>query len=500
MELHTRVCDLLCCEQPIVLAGMGGVARSELVAAVTLAGGFGFLGMVREAPELITAEIAAVRAQTARPFGVNLIPAATKPALLDAELAACIAAKVHAVTLFWDLSAPSITRLREAGILVVCQVGSVAEAKAAERAGADILVAQGWEAGGHVRGEMGLLPLLRDVVEQVGLPVLAAGGLVDGAGLAAVLTAGAQGAMMGTAFLATEESFAHDYHKQRIVQAASEETVHTEDFHINWPTGSAVRVLPNSVTRGERGDPHAVDRQVIGADGARNIFLFSTDSPLRSMTGDFEAMALYAGQGAGAIATIPPAGERLREIAAQAAALLSSAAAPSRASQDIEVASAVCYAREADDGYMGFAARDELVEELNALLEAERAGARVGARLASQAQDAELKALARGIHEDEVRWCKALFAALRELDAEPSAKVGDFYDKAMAISDLDARLAFVNRGQGWVVRKLKVLTPRVRDDRLHGMLREMLEAHVVNIDSANAALDRRAGPLAARLV
>ncbi len=500
MDLHTPVCDLLCCEQPIVLAGMGGVARAELVAAVTQAGGFGFLGMVREAPELIASEIEAVRARTARPFGVNLIPAATKPALLEAELAACIAAQVHAVTLFWDLSPPSVARLREAGILVICQVGSAAEARAAERAGADILICQGWEAGGHVRGEMALLPLLRDVLTQVSLPVLAAGGLVDGTGLAAVLTAGAQGAVLGTAFLATQESFAHDYHKVRILQATSGETVHTEDFHINWPARAAVRVLPNSVTRGERGDPHVVERQIIGAEGARNIFLFSTDSPLRSMTGDFEAMALYAGQGAGAIQSIPPAGERLREIAAQALGLLRSDRASAGASPTIEVASAVCYAREADDTYMGFASREELIEELNALLEAERAGARVGARLAAQARDAELKTLARFIHEDEARWCKALFAALKELGAEPSTKVGDFYGKAMEISDLDARLAFVNRGQGWVVRKLKVLVPRVRDDRLHGMLRAMFEAHLVNIDSANAALDARAGPAAVPLV
>ena len=105
MRLHTPVCDLLCCDYPIVLAGMGGVARSDLVAAVSEAGGFGFLGMVRESPELIASEIAAVRARTARPFGVNLIPAATKPDRLAGELDACIAAQVHAVTLFWDLSA-----------------------------------------------------------------------------------------------------------------------------------------------------------------------------------------------------------------------------------------------------------------------------------------------------------------------------------------------------------------------------------------------------------
>ena len=131
--LHTPVCDLLGCTYPVILAGMGGPARSELVAAVTNAGGFGFLGMVRESPELIASEIAKVRERTDREFGVNLIPAATKPELLEAELAACIAAKVPAMALFWDLSADIVKRLRGEGILVACQVGDAKEAEAAAR-------------------------------------------------------------------------------------------------------------------------------------------------------------------------------------------------------------------------------------------------------------------------------------------------------------------------------------------------------------------------------
>lgn len=501
MDLHTPVCDLLCCDAPIVLAGMGGVARSELVAAVTEAGGFGFLGMVRESPELITAEIAAVRARTARPFGVNLIPAATKPDRLEAELRACLAGQVHAVTLFWDLSVETVKRLKGEGVLVACQVGSLAEARAAEDAGADILIAQGLEAGGHVRGHVALKVLLTDVLSAVEAPVLAAGGLTDGRDLADVLSLGAQGAVFGTAFLATEESFAHDYHKRRIVEARPGQTIHTQAFHINWPAGAYVRVLPNSVTRKERGDPFAPPRQVIGADGERPIFLFSTDSPLRTMTGDFEAMALYAGEGAGRLAEIVPAAERLRNIAAGArAALGATKDGVSRetslpdAADDHEPSSPVCYASQAEDAYMGFVPAAELAAELNVLLEAERAGARVAARIAADAPDAELKALAKVIHADEVKWCRALFGALGDLKAKPSPKVGDFFDKAMAIDGVEARLAFVNRGQGWVVRKLRALVPRIRDAALHEVLGEMLRAHEVNIASANEALERRAGP------
>lgn len=159
---------------------------------------------------------------------------------------------------------------------------------------------------------------------------------------------------------------------------------------------------------------------------------------------------------------------------------------------DKPVASPTCSAREAPDGYMGFAERDELVAELNVLLEAERAGARVGARLVDQARpDAEYVALAEVIHDDEVKWCGVLFAALKDLDAAPSETVGDFYEKTMAIEGFEDRIAFVNRGQGWVVRKLEKLLPRIRDDRLHGALREMLDAHVVNIASANDTLERR---------
>ena len=493
MELHTPICDLLCCDLPIVLAGMGGVARSELVAAVTQAGGFAFLGMVRESPRLIRTEIEAVRRRTDRPFGVNLIPAATDPGLLAAQLDACIAARIHAVALFWDLAPQVVRTLRAEGVLVACQVGSLAEAKAAEDAGADLLILQGVEAGGHVRGLRSLDALLAEALPQLETPFLAAGGVTDGRDLARVLTLGAQGAVIGTAFLATDESYAHAYHKQRIVDAGPE-TIHTEAFHINWPPGAAVRVLPNSVTRGARGDPFATARQVIGADGARPIYLFSTDSPLRSTTGDLEGMALYAGQGAARITGIVPAGERLRAIADEARSCLSSERAPPppSAAPPAEPSSPVCYAGEAPDRYMGYADPGELAAELNELLEAERAGARVAARLVADAPDPEFRSLARVIHADEVRWCRALFAALTKMQAEASDQVGGFYGKAMAVHGLEARLAYVNRGQGWVVRKLRALLPRVRDEALHRVLREMLQAHERNIENANVALTRRA--------
>ena len=140
------------------------------------------------------------------------------------------------------------------------------------------------------------------------------------------------------------------------------------------------------------------------------------------------------------------------------------------------------------------AGRDELVTELNVLLEAERAGARVGASLLAEAKGGGFEGLARVIHDDEVHWSRALFEALRELGAEPSDKVGDFYERAMAIEGFEARLAFTNRGQGWVVRKLRELIPRVDEPHLHDTLKAMLDAHVVNIDAANQALQSAGAP------
>jgi nitronate monooxygenase len=468
-----------------VLAGMGGVARSELVTAVTRAGGFGFLGMVRESPELIRSEVGKVRAATDRDFGVNLIPAATKPDLLEAEVAAVLAAGVPVVALFWDLSAELVKRLRGEGRLVVCQVGSAREAEDAAKAGAQIIIAQGVEAGGHVRGTVPRRKIVREVVKAVDVPVLASGGMSSGSDLIEALSFGAEGVMLGTALLATAESFAHDFHKQRIVEADPGVTVHTTAFHVNWPKDAYVRVLPNSVTRGEHGDPFSGHREGIGKEGARTIWLFSTDSPLKDMTGDFEKMALYAGEGSGVIDRVVPAGERIASIVAEARALLpKEKSAAAVGGEEDESASPVCYAKESGDAYAGYATRDELLAFLNELLEAERAGARITARSATEATDAATRALLREIQKDEARWCAMLLKRIAHLEGEASPRVGAFYEKCLAIPDLPARIAFINRGQGWVVKKLREMLPKVRDDGLHADFTAMLVSHEENIKRA----------------
>lgn len=488
-QLRTAVCDILGCKLPIILAGMGGPARAELVSAVSEAGGYGFLGMVRESPRRIAREIAAVRALTALPFGVNLIPAATEERLLEAEVQACIDAKVASVTLFWDLAPDVVRDLLRAGILVVCQIGCAEEADAALHAGAHILVAQGCEAGGHVRGRLPVRDLLPQILALSHRPVLAAGGMTDGADLAWAIASGAAGVMMGTAFLATEESFAHTYHKQRIVEATAGDTLLTDAFHINWPRGAFVRVLENSVTRGAHGDPFdPANALEIATEERRPITLFSTDSPLRTTSGDLEAMALYAGEGSSRIRQVVKAGDLVRTVAAQAQALL----APTDSSVAREPASPVCYASDATAAYNGMAEPSEIVAALEELLQAERAGARVAGQTALDLGQGDAGALLREVQRDEARWCAMLMDAMRRLDASPSRAVGAFYGKAMAINDADSRLAFLNKGQDWVVRRLESLIPRIPDTWLREQLGVMRRAHVDNIRLTGELLAARA--------
>ena len=326
-RLHTPVCDMLGSSYPILQAGMGGPARCELAAAVCEAGAYGCLGMVREKPEFIAAQIASVRARTNRPFGVNLIPAATEPTLFAEELAACLEAGVHSLVYFWDVVPEAVAKAKAAGCRVLYQVGSVEQARAAEAAGADAVIAQGVEAGGHVHGHVSSLVLLPQVVKAVNVPVIGSGGFASGASLVAALALGAQGIHCGTAFLVADESFAHDIHKDRVIAAGSADTVHTDAYAINWPPHAPVRVLasPETERLGRNLWGHeagSIPREVIAEEEGRPIYLYSTDSALRSMTGSLERLALYAGQVAGQIGRRRPAREIVEDMVREAAAVL----------------------------------------------------------------------------------------------------------------------------------------------------------------------------------
>lgn len=315
MALRTPLLKKLHCRLPIMLAGMGGVARHELAAAVSHAGGFGVLGMVREPAERICHEVTKLREKTSLGFGVNLIPSATDRVLLREQIAQCLALEVKSLVLFWDIDKPLIQHLKQEGVQVIHQVGSVRDAEAALAAGVDILIAQGSEAGGHVRGQTSTLSLLPSLVSLSDTPVVASGGIACGKGVAAALALGAQGVSLGSAFLATTEANAHLFHKQQLVSAGSDDTVYTRVFTGNWPEAAPVRVLANDITLGRyRGDA----KKVIGTQDGHDVYAYSTDSPLADAVGEVGLMALYAGQSVGQIRNIVSAGERMAAIIATA--------------------------------------------------------------------------------------------------------------------------------------------------------------------------------------
>lgn len=314
--LQTPLLKILGCELPILLAGMGGVARHELAAAVSRAGGFGVLGMVREPVELIRAEIAALRRATDKRFAVNLIPAATNAALLKAQVNACLALHVPAMVLFWEVDTPLVRHLKEEGVQVIHQVGNQKDADNALAAGADVLIVQGHEAGGHVRGTTSIFSLLPQIASQSPVPVVASGGIGNGRALVAALALGAQGVSLGTALLATNEANAHDYHKQRVLQANADDTIYTTRFNRNWHEAAPVRVLGNDVLAGRY--DNAERDTVIGQQDNQPVYLFSTDSPLKGAIGNIEDMAIYCGQSCGQIHQQYSAGERIVRILLEA--------------------------------------------------------------------------------------------------------------------------------------------------------------------------------------
>ena len=235
--LRTPICDLFGIEHPIFLAGMGGVAYARVCAAVSEAGGFGTLGMVAASPERIREEMRAVRRLTERPFGVDML--AALPEQMNAAIDTIIQEGAAAFITGLGVAAPLIEKCHRHGVKVMAVCGKVSHAQRAEQAGCDAVVAQGTEAGGHT-GQVAGFALLPQTVDAVRIPVLAAGAIVDGRGLAAALALGAQGVWVGTRFVASSEANAARVYKQRIVAAQGDETSITRAY-----SGKPMRVIRN---------------------------------------------------------------------------------------------------------------------------------------------------------------------------------------------------------------------------------------------------------------
>ena len=281
--MKTRFTELVGCTLPLQLATMGRVGSVELTSAVAGAGGLGMLAYHLLTPGFD--QVGGVR-------GINF----TRPERAQAQEISESAKRAPVIEFFWaEPDAELVKPAKAEGALVAWQVGSVDEAVAAERAGVDFLIAQGVEAGGHVRGKLGLLPLLAAVLEAVGLPVVAAGGIAHPRTVAGVLAAGADAVRVGTAFVATDECNAHDAYKQALVFAKSEDTVYTEAFGGGWPNA------PHRVLRGAYEAALAADPQHEGE--------WPVTPPDRSFSGDARSAALYAGQGVGHVTAVKPAAE-----------------------------------------------------------------------------------------------------------------------------------------------------------------------------------------------
>src|ERR1700730_13200619 len=241
-RLHTPVCELFEIDVPIFQAGMARYTTPQLVAAVSNAGGLGIIGGLGRSPDELRSEIRQVRELTSRPFGVNHVLCQLDPTAFQVTLAQ----RVPVLSLAWGRSADLTYQAHEAGMKVVHMVSTPEEAGLAASDGADVVVAQGTEGGGHV-GMMSTLPLVPLVVDVVsGVPVIAAGGIADGRGLAAVLMLGAQGALIGTRFLATPEAHGRGHSKDVILNALGSQTVAStffDDVMKNvWP-GALVRSI-----------------------------------------------------------------------------------------------------------------------------------------------------------------------------------------------------------------------------------------------------------------
>jgi nitronate monooxygenase len=305
--LTSSFTELVGCRVPIQLAAMGNIGSEELAIAVSRAGGFGMI----PGPQLPEA-LERLSEQTGGTFGINfLMPfldrAAVEPAARKAKLVEFF---------FGEPDAALVETVHSCGALACWQVGSLQEGLAAAEAGCDVIVAQGREAGGHVRGQLGLLALLSQVLDAVEVPVLAAGGIGSARTMAAALAAGAAGVRVGTRFAASQESGAHPTYVAALVAATASDTILTDTFSTDWPAPH--RVLRSCVEAARANEQEPVG---ISQSGWPIPRLHSTP-PNRQTSGLIEAMALYAGESVDGVRRVQTAAEIVQELAEGAERLL----------------------------------------------------------------------------------------------------------------------------------------------------------------------------------
>ena len=330
--LRTRLCEVLEINVPVLGAPMGPeIAGLDLAAAGSNAGGLGMISFGGYPPAALRERIRKLRTMTSRPFGVNILLGGPHlPCPEDAYVDACIAERVPVLSLFWGDPTPYVDKAHKAGIKVCDQVGSVRAAKRAADAGVDFIIAQGVEAGGHIAGTISTMVLTPRVVDTVApIPVATAGGVADGRGLAAALALGAEGVVLGTRLIATNESNAHQIYKEKVLAATEEDTVRTTLFGNGWPnayhrtlrTPFVEQWLPEE----RRGSEQRPDEPIVGeVTLGRRMPLprFGGVPPARDATGDIDCMDFLAGQCSGLVRQIEPAAVVVREIVEEAIQIL----------------------------------------------------------------------------------------------------------------------------------------------------------------------------------
>jgi NAD(P)H-dependent flavin oxidoreductase YrpB (nitropropane dioxygenase family) len=315
--IRTPITELLGIQHPVAHGGMASVTLPELAAAVSSAGGLGAVGGTLLAPDAIHKVVGEIRARTDRPFALNFLLFSDNEAGFTAALE--VAPPVLAFA--WPRGDQDLAhyfdRAHDAGCLVLFQTGNVAEARRGVAAGADVIVAQGTEGGGHVgwMASLALVPMIVDAVAPV--PVLAAGGIADGRGLAAALALGAGGVLLGTRFLATQESALHPNFKQAILDSDGHDTVLTD-----IPDVAGAKVWPGAMARARR---NRFIARWAGRDWDLRLRQADVQKRLRQAhaDGDIDEASLLIGQDAGLINDLPPAGDIVRRMVAEAEQLLS---------------------------------------------------------------------------------------------------------------------------------------------------------------------------------
>ena len=313
-----QVLQRLGVRNPVFQAPIGAIASAELAAAVAEAGGVGHLACTWRSPDQLRGLLRTMRSLTKRPYGANFV----LDFPIDERLGIALEHGVPIISFFWDDGSPHLGRVKAAGAVAMQVVGAVDDAKRAADAGFDLIVAQGVEAGGHVRGKLGTMTLVPQVVDAVTpLPVLAGGGIADRRGVKAAIDLGAVGVWVGTRFLAAQEADIHADYLQRVLESSGQDTLYSQLFDVGWPN-APLRSLKNPTTRSweAAGRPISPNRPGEGeivakrADGS-GIPRYHFGSPTRGVVGDAGAMALYAGEAVGLVKSVASARTIVEELA-----------------------------------------------------------------------------------------------------------------------------------------------------------------------------------------